>query len=740
MVENKSVKYLVYVDILGFEKLPEEIEKRENLSPRIVRSEILIEPTKQEIKNLKEGGKIFGVSEGRDDWILVLNDIDNIFEVVSRLLRIEISVGEYANKVSKDYGNIPLEIALGVYEFDKWAKLDGNEVVCNDEVIEFLKTYIIPEYHKTYKKENKEPITESFVICTDSFFDELKKENAEKYFCEREFTYEDKFKEKKTFYLLDKEKIIAEGKIPDFLNKIGQSKSDYSGALINRIFVPPDEYGKIKERLKNDRIVFITGSPGYGKTYTAIKLLWKKYNEGYTPKWISGKEKEERVDAREKLANIDAELKPKHIIYFEDPFGKTMYERRDDLKERINYIINSVKNKKYVFVIITSRKDVFEEFGKECYSVEQIKNFEEELNVIKPSYGVEKRKKILEEWANEKGCKWLKDEKLKDIVFKSLEKETTLPTPLSIYDFVIATINVNSGRELKQKIENYSRGAGKSFADEIKGLYASGRKDRILFLSFVFVSENFEVNFVKQEYERLKEKDFEDFEKILSEEYRVKESEGQLRFSHPSYSEALSYVLEDAGCRRIFCNVLKELAEKDYAAEYVVWAVADNFEKLPEEVRNLLFKLAEKDFPKRNVACDVAWAVADNFKKLPEEVRNKLLIKLAEKDSAAGGVAWTVAENFEKLPEEVRNLLFKLAGEDYAAEYVARAIANNFEKLPENIQNLLFTEKIQEGLKDFIEQEHSLNLLLYDEDFNFKLKELIKFVKDEEFKKKLRKD
>ena len=52
--------------------------------------------------------------------------------------------------------------------------------------------------------------------------------------------------------------------------------------------------------------------------------------------------------------------------------------------------------------------------------------------------------------------------------------------------------------------------------------------------------------------------------------------------------------------------------------------------------------------------------MADNFDKLPEDVRNKLLFKLSEKDEAAGNVARAVADNFDKLPENVRDLLDKL--------------------------------------------------------------------------------
>ena len=223
---------------------------------------------------------------------------------------------------------------------------------------------------------------------------------------------------------------------------------------------------------------------------------------------------------------------------------------------------NSVKNKEDVYVIITSRKDVFEEFQKEVYSAEQIKQFEQELNILQPAYNQQKRKEMLEKWAVEKGCKWIKDKELRNFVFNFISIPKNLPTPLSIHDFVESTINTADLLELKEKILNYSGSAEKAFADEIIGLYKSGRKDRVLFLSLIFISENIEVNLVMNEYNKMKRENYEDFEKILKEEYRVTEKayfQKSLQFSHPSYSESIKYILKNPGCNNIFWEVADDL-------------------------------------------------------------------------------------------------------------------------------------------------------------------------------------
>lgn len=515
-------KFLVYLDILGFEDVADEIERTENIRSERVRKDFFIDPIQKEIEKLKKEGKIIGRKPIADNWILIIEGYENLFESISNILRVDIDIINYIQNPKNNYGNIQFEIAIGSYEFDRWAELDGDEIICNDNTISYLKTYLINEYRDYYKKEFSKRITESFVIATDSFIDEMNLRMI-KYFKKAELEYLSKKENKiKKYYLLNKENILIEGKIADFLKEIGQTRSDFSGALINRLYVPPDEIRKIEKKLVQDRIVFITGTAGYGKTYTALKLLWEWYNKGFTPKWIVGKEEKQRENVRDKLANIDAELKPRHIIYFEDPFGRTIYERRDDLKEKINNIIKSIENKSEVYAIITSRKDVFEQFEKESYSVEEIKKFEEQLNILKPSYNYEKRKEILEIWAEEKSCEWLNDEKLKMLIFESLIDEKILPTPLNIHDFVIASSRIKNDKELEKELNKYSKEGEKAFADEIIGLYYSGRKDRVLFLSFIFISQNFDVNFIKKQYEDMHYENCEYLEKILSEEQRVR--------------------------------------------------------------------------------------------------------------------------------------------------------------------------------------------------------------------------
>ncbi|BDZ67953.1 hypothetical protein [Methanobacterium ferruginis] len=475
--------YLIFIDIIGFELLPKEIEKEKGIEARKVRKDF-ISVINDKIDDLKGKKLIVGEKSDNDDWIIVIDDKNNVLELMSRVLD--------HNTSYTDYERVPLEIAIGTAEYDKWAKLDGKNVIYEDETIEYLKSNIIGEYRNQYKNKTSESIKETFILITDSFFKELPvyyQTLCEPYVTSRFFSL--------PYHIIERER-----KITDFLTRLGQRRSDFSGYVIDRVFVPPDEYNDIKQTLMNKKIVFITGIPGYGKTYTAIRLLWEYFENGYIPYWISGKDPKEREEVRDLLANIETILEEKTIFYFEDPFGKTRYERRDDFRERINHIIQSIDNIEDSYVVITSRKDIFENFMKESYSKKDMEDFEHELNLIQPSYGIEKREEILEKWATEKGCLWLEIKEIKDFIIQSLNKK--LPTPLSIYDFVHATIKKINIDEIKTELILNSETPTKAFADDIIGLCDAGYEDRILFLSFMFILEYKGVDFIRSEYNKMK--------------------------------------------------------------------------------------------------------------------------------------------------------------------------------------------------------------------------------------------
>ena len=367
-----------------------------------------------------------------------------------------------------------------------------------------------------------------------------------------------------------------------------------SGSLIydrlEDVYVEPIGYEEIRETLEQYRCVFIIGSPEYGKTYTATKLLWEFYKNGIEPMYIE-KESKETADAcvLRKLEYQDNSLK-NTIIYIEDPVGKIEYKSNKHFEESIRSITSGlgVIN---AYLIITMREKIYQEFkpiGK-VYLEKYIKN----LNIANHSYDSEKRKEILSKWATVMKCKWFQDDNLRKAVLEYIEDdETKLPTPLNIKDFAIETgvgggnSNTIDKQKLLEVIDNISQSTPERFAGDIKEMMEHGEMDNILFLCFPFISDWFSKDFVKAEYNKLRrsfkcKKNENAFERARTKFQDKIVISGYMRFSHPSYSEALSFLLlEDGAFTEAFSKVLSKLSHNIDAARDVLNFITDNFERL----------------------------------------------------------------------------------------------------------------------------------------------------------------
>ena len=703
-------RYILHLDILGFERLAAEIASQKGIKSKIVR-EHFMDVIRERVAAIEAEGKIAGKHYGgSDDWLLVIDSPDKVFQTILEML--EHDTG-YDN-----YQRIPIEIAVGVANFDQWARFDKGTLIVEDATIEFVKKHLFYHYNEWYKERYNQSIKSTFVILTESAQCELEPFGRG--------IYDPIEYHGIRFFAADVNRVQERGRVFAFLEKIGHPSSRLYDS-IDRLYIPPLEYPDIKRMLQEKRIVFITGTQEYGKTYTAVRLMWEYYQNGYEPRWIKGNEEIERAIVREKLEEIRAELKPKHIIYFEDPFGKIRYEKRESLERRIGTILDEVARAEDVYAIVTSREEVFKEFEKEELAAREIQDFERRLSIQKPSYDDEKRKAMVVQWAEREDCQWLSNKKLKDLVLESLIDEGLLPTPLSIRDFAVTTVNIGTKPELVAKMREKSVETERAYAKEIEAM----ADDKVVFLFFPFIGYS-EVRFVRLVYEQfvseLGLKDAWEFDRVLDwfKDDKVEIIDGYIEFSHPSYDQAVERLLTQERYairtkRQIFDKLLLKLVEKDEAANDVAFTIKDNFKSFREEFRNeLLLKLAKKDEAAYAVALivgdnfksfreesrnelllklaekdDAAYAVAltvgDNFKSFRGEVRDELLLKLAEKDEVAGVIAWAVVRNFGKLPEDVRNrLLVKLVDKDKAGGAVARAIAHNFDKLPDEVSNLLF--------------------------------------------------
>ena len=436
----------------------------------------------------------------------------------------------------------------------------------------------------------------------------------------------------------------------EFLNMI-ESFDYQSYKDIDHLWVAPKEYEKTIQTLERDRVVIITGPPEYGKTYTAIRTLWEYYHKGYISKLLEIEDTAVEKTGFRKTINeiLDVASQKKNIVvYLDDPFGKREFVK-EHVKE-VKELLVKLKVYKNARLIITSRESNYRQIDDPFFKeIENIIKFD----IARPSYDPKRRENILRVHAQSIGCAWIKNKGTTSTILSLLREDPkNLPTLLNILNFVQQTVDEKGDDldKLKNKMRALSEETPRAFAKEIK----SEHSDLMEFLSFPFISDSLKKEPVISHYEELiRDKKYSErysFEHI-AEIFKDKIStDGYVRFRHPSYSEALPYVLESKyntvldrqkshPTTEVFSKVILKLVDDYRTPRYVATGIEAY--QLPPDMLS--------------VARDVFHAATSNFDKLPPDVRNQLLLKLAD-----SGFAWVIhfvanviASDFDKLPSHV---------------------------------------------------------------------------------------
>jgi len=702
---TEAKRYLIYVDILGFQDLAVEIAQKTGIKEDVIRENFLSRPLRIAIDDIgKRTGVSRGISqiEGSDSYVIILNDLESTFLTVCELSRIGIH--------HEDYETIPLEIAIGTCVLDTSLPI---EPINRAEIIQFLKNDIINPYREYCKREFNEKLRTTFVVATEDFV--LHLEPPDRKYCGLVPHVT------KRFYVLDLDAIRQRCKMFSFLNKIGATGNKWY-SRIDSAYVKPLEYEDMSRALRENRFLFITGTQEYGKTYTAVRFLWEFYREGYEPIWFKGGEPQERIEVRRRLENITSILKPGKVIYFEDPFGKLEYERRETLEREIGTIVQSVRQQENVYVIITSREEVFKQFKKEMIPANELSKFEKQLSIKRPSYDSDRRLEILFNLAEIQGCKWFRNNELKQLIARRLEYR--LPTPLAIREFVISTTENDTIHSLLEIMEIKSRDTSKSFAQEIMSM----SDDKLYFLSILFALRMVEVGDAEELYEKsiasAKLAEAWQFDRMLAwfqnDKVTVasvdmmspsfiarmlqaglsptapdtRDNPRYLEFSHSSYYSALDHVLIEDGYftrvnEKIFTKVLLLVCEEyPQYRNQLSRTLEMYFDRLPENTRTELLLRALKWV---QIPQDMADAIEKYFVCIREDVRDEMLFKLSNDDATIGSVARILCAHYDNVPISIRNrLLQKLAKIDYVARYVAEISVTHFKTIPKHLRELVF--------------------------------------------------
>lgn len=165
---------------------------------------------------------------------------------------------------------------------------------------------------------------------------------------------------------------VNENTIVGFLEAIGLSHSIGQPTdryyRLPQLFVPPAEFPLIEKLLAEHNFVLLLGDPQIGKTYTAIYLLFKLYEQGYRPFWESVRDIEPtHTSAFQRMRRpvfdlddyVQRRLGGKNAIYIEDPWGKIAFDMPAEFTASLEMLVRKMA-KSDAKLIITSRSSIFD--------------------------------------------------------------------------------------------------------------------------------------------------------------------------------------------------------------------------------------------------------------------------------------------------------------------------------------------------------------------------------------------
>jgi len=557
----KKKYFLIYLDILGFEERAEKEAEKSGIRPEEVRS-IYRERIKRKLNPLKENEIVLDFQEmSLDSWLLFSDTIWKTFRSVGEVLKT----------------NLPFEIAIGAKDFDESPA--GEELIAlRNETMDYLKTNILKPYKTWYCKEYEKSVEQTFILLTPEAYKELESKKGKR--------IGRKPYESADFYLLEQKEFERKLEVLEFLEKIDSQRDEYRE--IEDLYVEPENYNEIVEILKKHNIVFIIGDAEIGKTYTAIKLLFEFFKQGYEPQYIP----EEYRKDQWWFIRHEGELEGK-AVYLEDPWGKVKFQTAESIFREIGDFIINVKKKKCK-IIVTSREKVFKEFETGKTTVEDLWRYVSNLKV-NLAYTDEELREMVKKYIDVFEPEWSENKELRGNVFRAVGEK--LKTPMSINRMIYFTKDALDEDSLMDGIERASKETKIEFAKEIREMFNKEQYDKIVFLSFPYIGVGIET--AKSAYDNcLKDLGYslraKEFETLLEDFKEVESLFGRLRFVHPSYWEAFSYALIDEDrlsniCKKIFFKVSISLAKEDEIAPLVIWMVSPDFDKLLRDDRPSLY-------------------------------------------------------------------------------------------------------------------------------------------------------
>jgi hypothetical protein len=168
-------KYFVFIDVLGFKKLPEIMEKGTGIDVNILRECLLSKVLNKKIDQIVFSNENCDLIKGTDNFMFIVkHNINKLFLLLDELTNIKIPYKKpdfVPLGIDPIPDCMPLEIAVGVVDI----KLNVESLINDSNIINELKNDIISTYKNDYIKKNKNEkrVTETFILLTKSMYKDI---------------------------------------------------------------------------------------------------------------------------------------------------------------------------------------------------------------------------------------------------------------------------------------------------------------------------------------------------------------------------------------------------------------------------------------------------------------------------------------------------------------------------------------------------------------------------------------
>lgn len=492
-----------------------------------------------------------------------------------------------------------------------------------------------------------------------------------------------------------------------------------------QLFVQPKEYEDIIRNLDKEHFVIVTGEPHLGKTYTAFYILWTFFGKGFRPNYLpieellspSGRSYTSYHSLLRKY------VKDGHIVYLDDPFGKTRFISNEDLISNLHNLI--IEAKRYdVRIIISSRINIL----KQALGF-PFPTYIKPLIMSLSSYETEQRRKMIVNYVELYKPNWSKGTDYNPLVETA---SSVLAAPHNIDLFIRGTVQDENINNAISRVGDFN-----DLIFELARMIGYKRPHEILFYLTISLLSN---RFVStKECKRLFYEMWNSFEERVTDESQILpweecidnfadelmkrinwDGEENVSFYHPVYDEAVTMLLENNSLAINLLSMTVDSLAKDhnpFAREAAARIICRYF---ASEYPNQILSLSnDQDRDVRSAIASHLWLSLD---KIPEEIIKNLSTDLSEIPRKI--MSNSIIENWERLPGKLRHECISVLNRDHV-DWVKvaciQAFVSNYQ--PAFGQYLL---QMAENENEFIRVVLTNELLThYRQDFSNLLQKLV---------------